>query len=122
MRCADDNIVIFSTTLHIEQLPIFYIAQRLGYKIIFDVVENYDSKELKVDKVKLYTHKITKFFYKKADGIIVISSLLEVLFSKYRKPISLIPNSTPLKPINLKETFSKPFNVVYAQMFQHIQH
>lgn len=118
-RCTEDNIVIFSTTLHIEQFPIFYLAKKLGYKIIFDVVENYDSKELKVDKVKLYTHKITKFFYKNANGFIVISSLLKELFSKYQKPISLIPNSTPLKSINLKEAFSKPFNVVYAGTFAH---
>ena len=74
------NIVIFSSVLSIEQIPMFLYARKLGYKIVFDVVENYNSRGGGLSLKGLISYKIGALFYKSADGFLVISKALFELF------------------------------------------
>lgn len=112
------NIIIFSTILHVEEIIPWLYASVKGYKIFFDVVENYDSHGGDATPfTKLYFY-ITKTAYKKAAGIFVISSLLEKHFKAYKNfKTCLLPNSAEIRCENHKQSFSSPFTVTYTGTF-----
>lgn len=115
---GDKNVVIFSTVLEIEQICAFWYARHLGYKIVFDVVENMAAPGTSITFSKKMSLFISKLCYKYANAFLVISTHLSHLFSQYRnKPICLMPNSVTRCPNINKKTFSKTFNIVYAGTF-----
>lgn len=112
------NIIIFSSTLSIEEFIPWVYASVKGYKIFFDVVENYASKggdTTFFTKLHLF---ISKIAYRKAAGIFAISSLLDKKYRAYTKSnICLLPNSAEVCCENKKKMFFTPFRVTYAGTF-----
>ena len=114
----DDNIVIYTSTIQLEQVLSFIYAKFLGCKVIFDVVENYNAQGVDLSFSYKITKVISKLFYKYADGFFVISSLLKNLFEKEQnKPVCLLPNSAPVCSNKVKTCFSDPLRVVYTGTF-----
>lgn len=112
------NIAIFSSYFPIEQISILYKAKKLGYKIICDVVENYEAAGNDMSaQMKLSFYISKKFLYKKVDGFIAISKQIESAYNKYGKPILMLTNSAPIKEVSQKIRFNDPMKIVYTGTF-----
>lgn len=115
---GDKNVVLFSTLLQLEEIIPYIYAKLLGYKIVFDIVENYNAAGVKLSFNMWICEKMSSAFYRGSDGFFVISTLLKDLFdAKCSVPSCILPNSTPMTYINQKQHFSKPFKVVYTGTF-----
>lgn len=114
--CKDcRNIVIFCSFFTLEQIPIVLKAKQLGYKIICDVVENYDASGSNMSKQMKIAYLISKYFlYKNVDGFIAISNGIYNQYTKYKKPILILTNSAPIKHISQKAQFSSPMRIIYT--------
>lgn len=112
------NILIFHTVMNFMDYPFYLYARKLGYKIVFDVVEtSYLKSGIKSIKSYIYywlNENVTSLARK--DGIFVISRRLQetnkVTYPKV--PLCLLPNSTPILCIESKQKFHKPMTVLYA--------
>lgn len=110
-----NNVVIFCSYLTMEQIPIFFAAKKLGYKIICDVVENYDALGGDMSSSMKVSFMLSKlFFYKKVDGFVAISHQIENAYKKYGKPILLLTNSAPIKSVSDKRKYNNPMQIVYT--------
>lgn len=113
------NVLIFSTLLELELYVPFLFAKILGYKIFFDIVENYDAVGGSISVLMKWNFIISKIAYKSANGFYVISTRLEKLYKGFsNSPICILSNSAP--PLNVKnhsESFKSKFEVVYAGTF-----
>ena len=115
------NIIIFPTILNIEDLPFFILAYKLGYKIIFDKVEtSYISEGTSCSwKRKMYI-KICEFLsnctYKRTTAFFVISqSLKKECQNRFpHMPLLILPNSTPIINIPLKNKLGNPVKILYT--------
>ena len=95
------NILFVYGPPEIDNVPLVGFARRLGYKIVFDIVEDDDAAaEISVSlyhRLKnFYTRRRTARIASLADGIVVISSHLERKFSLLSQdsiPIHLRPIS-----------------------------
>lgn len=115
---AHKNITIFSSTLSIEEFIPWIYASVKGYKIFFDVVENYASKGGDTTFSTKFHLFISKIAYRKAAGIFAISSLLDKKYRTYTKSnICILPNSAVACFENNKKSFSTPFRVTYTGTF-----
>lgn len=113
-----NNIAIFCSYVSIEQMPVFIKAKKMGYKVICDVVENYDAIGSDASKLMKLSFAINKhFFYDKVDAFIAISNQIEDAYKKYGKPILKLTNSAPLNSFPQKQNFHNPMNVVYTGTF-----
>lgn len=114
---GDNNIAIFCSFFTIEQIPILLKAKKLGYRIICDVVENYNVSGSKMSLQTKTSFAITKYYlYSKVDGFIVISNPLNEVYKRYGKPTIMLTNSAPIT-INEKEhktRYSSPMKIVYT--------
>ena len=117
------NILIIGNLIELKHFPYVICAKILGYKIIFDKVENYkyfkDKKSISNwinIKFGLFLDKWLNFF---ADGLLVISSKLNELYYKNNLPILLMPNSIPIDKITYssKQQYSKPVKILYSGTF-----
>ncbi len=118
---SKNNILIFHTSLPIEDLFFFLFAKKIGYKIIFDQVEtSYKAEGTNISfKRKCYitlNDWISNYAYKKCNGSFVISnSLYSQNKAKYpNMPLCILPNSTPILSISKKEVFNKPMKILYS--------
>ncbi|WP_285009805.1 glycosyltransferase family 4 protein [Pedobacter faecalis] len=125
-KCYDENstnVLIFHTSLGIDDLPFLLYGKHLGYKIIFDQVEtSYVAKGVNISlKSKIYAtinDVITKWGYRQADAFFVISTALQKWNrERYNQPICLLPNSTPIIRSVKKEAFSNPVKILYVGTF-----
>lgn len=114
---GEDNILVVSMVQY-EQIVPFLYAKKLGYKVVFDLVENFEVKG--GDSTFFYTlnHKISNLFLGQGNGFFVISSFLEKWHRERNHiPICLLPNSVPMQKKRIKEKFSVPMRIVYAGTF-----
>ena len=87
-RSDCQNVIYFYGPLFLESIVPLRYAQRLGYKIVFDVIEDYDlEKDMASSfyewvKCKL-TSRLSSRIKDLATGIIVISSRLEEKYRDY---------------------------------------
>ena len=112
-----NNIAIFCSYFTIEQIPILLKAKKMGYKIICDVVENYNAPGSDSSKQMKFSFAISKtFLYKKVDGFIVISNLLKQVYKNYGKPTLLLTNSAPITIDENKHKtgYHSPIRIVYT--------
>ena len=112
------NIIVFTSTLSVEEFIPWIYASIKGYKIFFDVVENYNSNGKDTSFFTKFHLLISKIAYRKAAGIFVISSLLDKKYRAYTKSnICILPNSADIGCENKKQSFSSPFKITYAGTF-----
>jgi len=98
------NILYFYGPLFFDSIVPLIYARRLGYKLVFDVIEDYDlSKDLSVSVYQSLRCSLTIRFSKAmknlAAGVIAISSHLENKFRNYdqgRIPIHYLPISVDM--------------------------
>jgi len=109
---------------NIENISLICLANLLGYKIVFDIVEDYSVIDYEVNllsKIKIssliFLEKCLRFL---ADGLVVIS---RHLYDKYAKSlkhedaIKLIPVSAKVEEIDHKRKFNNPVRIVYSGSF-----
>lgn len=112
------NILIFHTVMNFMDYPFYLYARKLGYRIVFDIVEtSYLKAGIKSIKSYVYYWLNERFTaLARKDGAFVISSrLLET--HKRRQPflpLCLLSNSTPLLGDGSKQVFHNPISVLYA--------
>lgn len=117
------NIIYCYNGLNIENLIFILYSKILGYKVIFDIVEDYslynDNVKL-ISKFKFWTaKKLDTFSTFIANGLIVISNYLYLKYkNKNIKNLSLISITAKLPDfLSNKTSYNKPFIVAYAGSF-----
>lgn len=117
------NIIYCYEGLDIENLLLILLSKLLRYKIIFDIVEDYDSftANLKlISRFKFWTvRKLDRLNSILSDSIVVISTYLQRKYELiHAKRITLIPITAKLIYNNkLKTSFNQPFLIIYAGSF-----
>lgn len=117
------NIIYSYGGLNIENFLFILFAKLFGYKLIFDIVEDYSgfADKLKfISKFKFWSvRKLDRLNVYLSDAIIVISTQLQRKYEKKKaKNIILIPiTAKPISDINPRIKFNEPFRVVYAGSF-----
>jgi glycosyltransferase involved in cell wall biosynthesis len=117
------NILIIGTLIEFKHFPYVALAKILGYKIIFDKVENFQYFKDKMSYSNWFNIKFGLFLERWlniwADGLLVISSKLYDKYKKNNLPILLMPNSISIDKINLssKQKFNTPVKILYAGTF-----
>jgi glycosyltransferase involved in cell wall biosynthesis len=100
----------------------FIWAKTLGFKIIFDIVEDFSLTKYTSTKQRLYflSGRLIRFLFlnRIIDGVSVISRYLE---NKYRKDfkgkVVLLPISASVQSKNLKSGYNNPVIFLYAGTF-----
>ena len=118
-RPDSKNVIYFYGPLFVESVVPLRYAQKLGYKIVFDVIEDFGlTKEVSRSLYQYMRSSLTSGLSSRiktlSAGIIVISSYLEGNCRKliqgkapvHYMPISVDMNCFPEKPICLKPTVS----------------
>ena len=119
LRPDHKNVLYLYGPLLLENIVPLSYAQRLGYKIVFDIIEDYDlSKDISRSFYHYVRYNFTTRFSSRirdlSAGIIVISSHLEEkcrMFTQGKVPVHYMPISVdmgcfPLKPNRMKSTVS----------------
>jgi len=125
--CPDaENIFYIYGPATFEKFPMIRQARKSGYKVIFDIVEDYDAVanlSLKISsKANNFSAKwLSKRSLSAADGIIVVSSYLKEKISNLTKgkiPILLRPISVNTAAIPYTRPFStSEISLFYAGIF-----
>lgn len=118
------NILYSIGPINIESILFVFWAKLLGYKLVFDINEDYSVSE---DKLKLSsrfkewtTNRLDNITYSWADAIAVVSTHLR---NKYlnkklkKKPVVLIPVTAKENHNPDKNSFNDPLQVLYAGTF-----
>lgn len=112
------NILIFHTVMNFMDFLFYLYARKLGYKIVFDIVEtSYLKAGIKSIKSYVYYWLNERFTaLAKKDGAFVISSRLLETHKRGQPslPLCLLPNSTPMLCNAPKQMFHNPISVLYA--------
>jgi glycosyltransferase involved in cell wall biosynthesis len=100
----------------------FLWARIKGYRIYFDMVEDFSLYPLKTLKLRLYFYTarlINKLFLRGlVHGISVISKHLEKKYKEeFRGPVVMVPISATVRQISVKEKYGKPITFMYAGSF-----
>jgi len=118
------NILFCYCGPDLENISFILTAKILGYKIVFDIVEDFSDVDHKVNyltKIKIRSLVfLEKHLHLLADGLVVIS---KCLYDKYAGSISqkgaikLIPVSAKVEEVRHKEKFKIPVRLVYSGSF-----
>lgn len=115
---AGQNVAVFCSYFSLEQISAMLYAKKLGYRIVCDVVENYDAKGGDSSTLAMFTFRLSQlFFYNKADAFLVISSQIGNVYRRYDKPMLMLTNSAPISSSSVKRHFHEPLSVVYTGTF-----
>lgn len=113
-----DNVLITSTVISPEQILAVGVAKKMGYKIVSDMVENYDATGGDISFQLKVSHWFTRHVVQRyTDAFLVISTQIYKVYQHYGKPILLITNSAPIGDFAPKQIFHRPLNVVYTGTF-----
>lgn len=117
---AKNVVVIFGLGMNI---PIIKILGVIGYRIVYDCVENMNSsiEKSRYLKINILLNKLfcaEKFLKKNVDGISVITDRLDAKFKQINgiQPLK-VPISANLFKTNRKLRFGNPITFLYAGTF-----
>ncbi|MBN1186226.1 MAG: glycosyltransferase [Bacteroidales bacterium] len=113
-------IVVFG--INYETLLALVIAKFLGFKIVFDIVEDFSTLNFgsnKINRIKNWILRVypKRFIKNLADGISVVSLFLKNKYSDSKKniPVELIPvSASNLSMSQFKLRVNEPFNLLYS--------
>lgn len=118
------NILYYYGGPTVENLPFLLYAKRMGYKLVFDIVEeleDFSEQRHLLGKIKANSLVwLDKHLDKFADGLVVIS---HYLMNRYRKklgddfPMLLVPIAASVQETEAKKSFGKPIRFVYSGSF-----
>lgn len=118
----NNNIFYCIGPVNVENFLFVFWARLLGYKLIFDINEDYSFFEDKVkftSRIKVWTiRKLDFFTYHWASAIIVVSKHLEKKYlNRTRKHVMRLPVTAKENFNPDKYLFNNPLQVVYAGSF-----
>lgn len=126
-RPGQKNIVYFYGPLFLDSVVPLAVAKRLGYRLVFDVIEDYDlSKDVSRSPYQYWKAKLTQFFTASqkslADGIVAITSYLENKSREATKglvPIHCLPISVDMScfPEAIAKRDTSNVSLFYAGTF-----
>jgi glycosyltransferase involved in cell wall biosynthesis len=121
-RREDNNILFCIGALNIENLLFVFRAKLLGYKLIFDINEDYSLSEDKlkfISRFKVWTiRQLDTLTYRWATAIVVVSTYLRNKYMKLCDKIVLLIPVTAKENYNPdKIAFNNPINIIYAGSF-----
>lgn len=113
------NVLILSTLVNFNNYSLYKYAVKLGYKVVFDIVETafwkYEKLGLK-SKVRYYLDEYySKKAYKKSAAFVISERLQEEFKTAYPDmPICLLPNSTPICVTVGRKKLNETLQILYA--------
>jgi len=112
------NVIVFTTIL-LEDIPFYLFAKLRGYKVFFETVENNTAIGTRISSYGKISTKLTRYLFKSAKGIFVISSKLKQLVNNIAPgvPVCILPNSAPLMVKYLRKKFNTPLRILYSGTF-----
>lgn len=114
-----ENILLFSTLINFNDYSLYKYAVKLGYKVVFDIVETafwrYEKLSLK-SKVRYYLDEhYSKKAYKTSAAFVISERLRDEFKTAYpNMPICLLPNSTPIGVTEGRKKLNETLQVLYA--------
>ncbi|MBU5613465.1 glycosyltransferase family 4 protein [Geomonas azotofigens] len=121
---AGKNVLYSYGGVTVESVFLILAAKRLGYRVIFDIVEDntfIDDKLSLPGKLRwLAGEVLDRFFLGLADGVVVISNYLKDLYGRKvaaSVPLCLIPISAKCEAESRAGREPGPMKVVYAGSF-----
>lgn len=113
------NILIFTTSMNFIDYPLYKYAVKLGYKVVFDIVETAFWKYEKINwKSKIHywlDECFSKKAYKCSDAFVISERLREEFRNKYpTMKLCLLQNSTPINVTKGRERLNEPLQILYA--------
>ena len=118
-----NNFLLLNSFLVVEVLPLFIFSKLLGFKIIFDKVEDICSLKhnitFKSKFFSIFTVLLDKIAVHFSEGFILISSKLMERYAQYSRslPMLELPNSTKINSPTNKTNFSTPISILYSGTF-----
>ncbi len=117
-------IIYYYGSINLDNIVFILYGYLKGYKIVFDIVEDYDFHSGKVSLARRINLSIVRFLdrlnLKLGHAIVVISTHLKKKYvkkNKYNKPIVLIPISAKIEQLPKKTQFNDPIRITYAGSF-----
>jgi glycosyltransferase involved in cell wall biosynthesis len=114
------NFLIFPSFISPSFIPIMIYAKKIGYKILFDKMEDISIIKSKgiINKLKVILIKfIDNYAIKRASGIITISSFLYNDYKNKAKKILMLPNSTKIFLNNEKHSDNLSVKILFSGTF-----
>lgn len=113
------NILLFSSLINFNDNTFYKYATKLGYYVVFDIVETafwkYEKLSLK-SKIRYYINEhFSKKAYKTSAAFVISERLREEFKSAYpNMPMCLLPNSTPIGVIEGRKKLNETLQILYA--------
>ncbi len=113
------NILIFPSIVQIDVIPFYIYARLKGYKIVFDVVENYSVEGSNSSFLHKISCAITNRLYESSLCLFVISNPLQKVISEIAPniPVCILSNSAPITASGVKLRYSSPVRILYSGTF-----
>lgn len=113
------NVLIFPTSMSYMDYFLYRYAKKLGYRIVFDIVETTFWKHEHMGFKKKMQYRINNFLSEKAykyAAAFVISERLSKEINEIcpSMPVCILPNSTPIKVRSGRKNFNNPIKILYA--------
>ena len=113
------NVLILSTLVNFNNYSLYKYAVRLGYKVVFDIVETafwkYEKIGLKAKIRYLLDEHYSKKAYKKSAAFVISERLMDEFRTKYpNMPLCLLPNSTPISVTEGRKKLNETLQILYA--------
>lgn len=116
---AKSNILIFTTSMNTIDYKLYKYAVKLGYKVVFDIVETafwkYEKLSLKTKMRYFLDEYYSKKAYRKSAAFVISERLREEFKTAYpNMPICLLPNSTPICVTEGRNKLNETLQILYA--------
>lgn len=113
------NVLILSTLVNFNNYSLYKYAVRLGYKVVFDIVETafwkYEKIGLKA-KIRYFLDEYySKKAYNKSAAFVISERLMDEFRTKYpNMPLCILPNATPISIKEGRKQLNTTLQVLYA--------
>ena len=116
---AKSNILIFTTSMNSIDYKFYKYAVKLGYKVVFDIVETafwkYEKLSLKTKMRYFLDEYYSKKAYRKSAAFVISERLREEFKTVYpNMPMRLLPNATPISVTEGRKKLNDTLQVLYA--------
>ena len=116
---AKSNILIFTTSLNAIDYKLYKYAVKLGYKVVFDIVETAFWKHEKLSLKSKIRYNVDEHYsrkaYKTSAAFVISERLRDEFKTAYpNMPICLLPNSTPIYVTEGRRRLNETLQILYA--------
>lgn len=113
------NILVLSTLVNFNDYSFYKYAKKIGYYVVFDIVETafwkYEKLGLKSKIRYLLDEHYSKKAYRKSAAFVISERLRDEFKTAYpNMPMCLLPNSTPICVTEGRKKLNDTLQVLYA--------